>query len=62
MRKTIWSTIERTLAEKRSSLEILRQLNAEGEGLAQGSQAVLKGMDDPDRFRRRDRWLARRTD
>jgi chromosome segregation protein len=43
--------LERTLAEKRSSLEILRQLNAEGEGLAQGSQAVLKGLDDPERFR-----------
>jgi len=43
--------LERTLAEKRSTLEILRQLNAEGEGLAQGSQAVLKGLDDPDRFR-----------
>src|SRR5207237_9883337 len=45
------AALERTLAEKRSSLEILRQLNAEGEGLAQGSQAVLKGLDDPDRFR-----------
>jgi chromosome segregation protein len=45
------SALDRTLAEKRSSLEILRQLNAEGEGLAQGSQAVLKGLDDPDRFR-----------
>ena len=44
-------TLERTLAEKRSTLEILRQLNAEGEGLAQGSQAVLKGLDDPDRYR-----------
>lgn len=43
--------IERALAEKRSTLEILKQLNAEGEGLAQGSQAVLKGLDDPDRFR-----------
>jgi chromosome segregation protein len=43
--------LDRTLAEKRSSLEILRQLNAEGEGLAQGSQAVLKGLGDPDRFR-----------
>jgi chromosome segregation protein len=43
--------LERTLAEKRSTLEILRQLNAEGEGLAQGSQAVLKGLDDPDRYR-----------
>ncbi len=45
------TTLERTLAEKRSTLEILRQLNAEGEGLAQGSQAVLKGLDDPTRFR-----------
>jgi chromosome segregation protein len=45
------ATLDRTLAEKRSTLEILRQLNAEGEGLAQGSQAVLKGLDDPDRFR-----------
>src|SRR3989440_3551645 len=45
------TALERTLAEKRSSLEILRQLNAEGEGLAQGSQAVLKGLDDPERFR-----------
>src|SRR4029077_19679166 len=43
--------LERTLAEKRSTLEILRQLNAEGEGLAQGSRAVLKGLDDPERFR-----------
>src|SRR5439155_54191 len=45
------AALERTLAEKRSTLEILRQLNAEGEGLAQGSQAVLKGLDDPERFR-----------
>ena len=39
--------IERALTEKESRLEILRQLNEEGEGLAQGSQAVLKGLDDP---------------
>ncbi len=43
--------LERLLAEKRSTLEVLRQLNAEGEGLAQGSQAVLKGLDDPERYR-----------
>src|SRR5438094_9828878 len=42
---------ERTLAEKRSRLDVLRQLNEEGEGLAEGSQAVLKGLDDPDKFR-----------
>src|SRR5207247_856590 len=33
-----------------SRLEILRQLHDEGEGLAQGSQAVLKGLDEPSRF------------
>src|SRR5437867_1750712 len=41
---------ERALAEKESRLKILRQLNEEGEGLAQGSQAVLKGLDDPARI------------
>ena len=43
--------VERTLAEKKSVLEILRQLDREGEGLAKGSQAVLHGMDRPERFR-----------
>ncbi len=42
--------IERSHAEKESRLEILRQLNEEGEGLAQGSQAVLKGLHDRSRF------------
>jgi chromosome segregation protein len=42
--------IERALAEKESRLEILRQLDQEGEGLAQGSQAVLKGLDSPSRI------------
>ena len=37
------AVLERTLAEKRSRLDVLRQLNQEGEGLAQGSQALLKG-------------------
>jgi chromosome segregation protein len=43
--------MERTLAEKRSRLDVLRQLNEEGEGLAEGSQAVLKGSGDFGRFR-----------
>jgi chromosome segregation protein len=43
--------LERTLAEKRSRLDVLRQLHEEGEGLTQGSQAVLKGVDDPEKFR-----------
>ena len=42
--------IERALAEKESRLDVLKQLVEEGEGLAQGSQAVLKGLDDPKRF------------
>ncbi|HZS18056.1 MAG TPA: chromosome segregation protein SMC [Candidatus Udaeobacter sp.] len=44
------ATIERAQAEKESRLEILRQLNREGEGLSQGSQAVLKGLHDRLRF------------
>jgi chromosome segregation protein len=40
---------DRDLAERQSRLEILEQLNAEGEGLAQGSQAVLRGLDQPER-------------
>ncbi|PYI58332.1 MAG: hypothetical protein DMC59_08735, partial [Verrucomicrobia bacterium] len=44
------AALDRTLAEKRSRLDVLRQLNDEGEGLAEGSQAVLKGLDDPDQF------------
>jgi chromosome segregation protein len=43
--------IERSIAEKTSRLELLRQLNEEGEGLAKGSQAVLKGLNDPERIR-----------
>jgi chromosome segregation protein len=45
------ATIERGQAEKESRLEILRQLNEEGEGLAQGSQAVLKGLHDRSRIK-----------
>ena len=39
--------LDRLIAEKESRLEVLRQLNEEGEGLAQGSQAVLKGLERP---------------
>ena len=41
---------ERAVTERQSRLEILQQLNDEGEGLAQGSQALLKGLDDPERI------------
>lgn len=45
------AALERALAEKQSRLEILCQLNEEGEGLAEGSQAVMKGIGDLSRFR-----------
>ena len=44
------AAVDRTLAEKRSRLDILRQLDEQGEGLAQGSQAVLKGVDGSEKF------------
>jgi chromosome segregation protein len=34
-----------------SRLEVLRQLQEHGEGLAEGTQALLRGLDEPDRFR-----------
>jgi len=43
--------LHRTLAEKRSRLDVLRQLNEEGEGLAEGSQALLKGINGSKEFR-----------
>ena len=45
------AAVEQTLAEKRSRLDVLRQLNDEGEGLVEGSRAVLKGLNDPGKFR-----------
>ena len=45
------AALHRTLAEKRSRLEVLRQLNEEGEGLAEGSQALLKGLNGSAEFR-----------
>jgi chromosome segregation protein len=45
------TAVERALAEKESRLDVLKQLNEEGEGLAQGSQAVLKGKDELAEFR-----------
>ena len=42
---------QRTLAEKESKLEVLRQLNEEGEGFAAGTQNVLRGLDNPEFFK-----------
>jgi chromosome segregation protein len=41
---------DKAIAERQSRLEILQQLNAEGEGLTEGSQAVLRGLDNPSRI------------
>jgi chromosome segregation protein len=46
------AALERALAEKQSRLEILCQLNEEGEGLAEGSRAVMKGIGEFSRFRK----------
>ncbi|MCA1659398.1 MAG: hypothetical protein LC642_02480, partial [Verrucomicrobiaceae bacterium] len=43
--------LERLSAEKQARLEVLRQMNEAGEGLEKGSQAVLRGLDDPERIR-----------
>ncbi|MBU3664444.1 MAG: chromosome segregation protein SMC [Chthoniobacterales bacterium] len=42
---------QRTLAQIQSRLEVLEQLNLEGEGAAPGAQAVLRGLDRPDHFK-----------
>jgi chromosome segregation protein len=39
------ATIDRSVAENESRHDVLRQLNEEGEGLAQGSQALLKNKE-----------------
>ena len=41
-----FSAIERSLTEKESRLDVLKQLQQEGEGLAQGSQALVKGLEN----------------
>jgi chromosome segregation protein len=43
--------LERSIAEKEARLEVLRQMTEEGHGLEKGSQAVLQGLDDPERIR-----------
>lgn len=42
---------ERVVAEKVSKLEVLRQLNEQGEGFEEGTQAVLRGLDNPEFFK-----------
>lgn len=42
------SEAHRTLSQKSSRLDVLRQLVESGEGLEKGTQAVLRGLNDPD--------------
>jgi len=39
---------EKRLAELQSKLEVLRQLEAAGEGLGEGAQALLRGLEQPE--------------
>jgi chromosome segregation protein len=45
------SANQRTRTERESKLEVLKQLNEEGAGLGAGTQAVLKGLDNPQLYR-----------
>jgi chromosome segregation protein len=45
------SDLARKLAAIESRLHVLQQLNEEGEGFSEGTQAVLRGLDQPDTFR-----------
>jgi chromosome segregation protein len=42
---------QRTLTERESKLEVLKQLNEEGAGLGAGTQTVLRGLDNPGLYR-----------
>jgi chromosome segregation protein len=49
--ETELNAANRTLAEQDSKLEVLRQLAEAGEGFGEGTQAVLRGLDNPDFFK-----------
>jgi len=40
--------LERSITQRRSRLEVLEQLLQKGEGLAKGTQQVLRGLDNPE--------------
>jgi len=42
--------LQRAVTQRRSRMEIIEQLLQKGEGLAEGTQQVLKGLDNPDVF------------
>ena len=45
-----WNAAGKQLSEREHRLEILLQLEREGEGLGEGAQALLRGLDRPDFF------------
>ena len=45
-----WNSACKQLADRDSRLEILLQLEREGEGLGEGAQAILRGLDRPEFF------------
>ncbi len=45
-----WNELSKRLAERNSKREILCQLEREGEGLGEGTQAILRGLNRPDFF------------
>ncbi len=49
--ETELNAANRTLAEQDSKLEVLCQLAEAGEGFGEGTQAVLRGLDNPDFFK-----------
>ena len=46
-----WTAGQRRLSERESKIEVLRQLNEAGEGFGEGTQAVLRGLDNPEFFK-----------
>ena len=48
--ETEWNASSKQLAEREHRLEILLQLEREGEGLGEGAQAILRGLDRPEFF------------
>ncbi len=45
--------ISREISSKQSRVQVLQQLNEEGEGFERGTQAVLRGLDNPAHYKQR---------
>ena len=49
--RTAAAEAHKTLAQRASRLQVVRQLVASGEGFKKGTRKVLDGLDDPERFK-----------